>query len=192
MTDRYANGDPSNDRGGLDRRPLASPASTRRHGLLPRRRPQGADRRLHGPDARPRADQEPRLQRDLDHAAVRPGDGAGRQRRLPRLLDHRLHLGRPAPRHGRRTSAPSSSCAHSLGLKVILDVVVNHTGDVILLGGTPTSARSRFRTATATGKPFVPARYATGKTFPCLSAKYMPRRPSCSRAGPARRRSPPG
>ena len=34
------------------------------------------------------------------------GTGAERQRRLPRLLDHRLHPDRPAPRHQRRPERP--------------------------------------------------------------------------------------
>ena len=69
-------------------------------------------------------------------------------------------------------------CAHSLKLKVYLDIVVNHTADVILLSG-----GSSYRTPEETpyrnckGKPYSAQRYAGGKRFPCLSARYQPREP---------------
>ena len=62
---------------------------------------------------RPRPPQESRLQRRLGHAAVRPEGRAGRQRRLPRLLDHGLHFSRSPSRHEcrlrrlRRVRAPA-------------------------------------------------------------------------------------
>jgi alpha-amylase len=66
-------------------------------------------------------------------------------------------------------------CAHTLGLKVYLDVVTNHTADVIqLTGGT---AYSDLPYKDCRGRRFVPARYAGGKTFPCLSLKSFPRTP---------------
>ena len=72
MPDRYANGDPSNDRGGAHRRRARvtgyDPADT---GLVPRRRPEGAHRDVHGHAHGPRADQGPRLHRDLGHAGRR-------------------------------------------------------------------------------------------------------------------------
>ena len=73
-----------------------------RQRLLPRRRPEGPDRqaRLH---------QGPRHHRDLADARLQEPSRAGhpgqRERRLPRLLDHRLHPDRPAPRHQRRHEA---------------------------------------------------------------------------------------
>jgi len=67
------------------------------------------------------------------------------------------------------------SCAHSLGMKVILDVVVNHTGDVIQLQGGSTYSTAPYRDCH--GKVFDPARYVGTKTFPCLSAKTMPHVP---------------
>jgi glycosidase len=64
--------------------------------------------------------------------------------------------------------------AHELGLKVYLDVVVNHTADVVQLTGTSfTDAPYRD----CRGKAFNPARYATRKTFPCLKPTTMPRVP---------------
>jgi glycosidase len=63
--------------------------------------------------------------------------------------------------------------AHALGLKVYLDVVVNHTADIVKLTGTSyTDAPYR----TCHGKVFNPARYVTGK-FPCLKVSTMPRVP---------------
>ena len=99
MTDRYANGDPANDRGGR-RRPRDvtgfDPADTGWfHG--------GDLRGLTGDCTDPQRGlarlKRPRLHRDLGHAAVRPEAPCRAQRRLPRLLDPRLHDRRPAPRH---------------------------------------------------------------------------------------------
>jgi len=67
-----------------------------------------------------------------------------------------------------------ADCAHKLGLKVILDVVVNHTADVVLVGPGFVGPDERpYRDCH--GKPFVAARYAGGTTFPCLSAANLPR-----------------
>jgi len=67
------------------------------------------------------------------------------------------------------------SCAHSLGMKVILDVVVNHTGDIIQLEGGGTYSTAPYRDCH--GKVFDPAKYVGKSTFPCMSAKYMPEIP---------------
>jgi glycosidase len=66
------------------------------------------------------------------------------------------------------------ACAHRLGIKVYLDVVVNHTADVITLSG---SGYSDAPYRDCRGKAFNPARYATGSTFPCLKAGNMPHAP---------------
>jgi glycosidase len=63
--------------------------------------------------------------------------------------------------------------AHGLGLKVYLDVVVNHTADIIQLTGT---SYTDIPYRDCHGKPFNPARYVT-KPFPCLKASLMPRVP---------------
>jgi glycosidase len=65
------------------------------------------------------------------------------------------------------------AAAHGLGLKVYLDVVVNHTADIIQLTGT-TYTDIPFRDCH--GRKFNPAKYVT-KTFPCLKASLMPRAP---------------
>ena len=61
--------------------------------------------------------------------------------------------------------------AHSLGLKVYLDVVVNHTADVIQLGSSSSYNDTPFKDCH--GNFFKASRYVNGK-FPCLSAQYMP------------------
>ena len=67
-------------------------------------------------------------------------------------------------------------CAHSLGMKVYLDIVVNHTADVILLsGGTSYRAPEETPYRDCKGEPYSAQRYAGGKRFPCLSARYQPR-----------------
>jgi glycosidase len=66
------------------------------------------------------------------------------------------------------------TCAHELGLKVYLDVVVNHTADVIVPTG---SGYSTAPYRDCRGKVFDPARYAGGRFFPCLKASSFPRVP---------------
>jgi glycosidase len=69
-------------------------------------------------------------------------------------------------------------CAHRLRLKVYLDVVVNHTADVIrLAGGSAFRDPGRVPYRDCKGRPFAAQRYAGGKRFPCLSARYQPTRP---------------
>ena len=69
-----------------------------------------------------------------------------------------------------------ADCAHRLGMKVYLDVVVNHTADVILLsGGTTYRSPEEQPYRDCKGKPYSAQRYAGGKRFPCVSARYQPR-----------------
>jgi glycosidase len=63
--------------------------------------------------------------------------------------------------------------AHTLGLKVYLDVVVNHTADVVRLTGT---SYSDVPYRDCHGRRFDPTRYVARK-FPCLKATLMPRVP---------------
>jgi len=67
-----------------------------------------------------------------------------------------------------------TAAAHALGMKVYLDVVVNHTADVVQLTGT---SYSDIPYRDCHGKKFNPARYVTAKAFPCLKAANMPRVP---------------
>ena len=67
------------------------------------------------------------------------------------------------------------SSAHGLGLKVYLDVVVNHTADVVQLTNGGTYSDVPYRDCH--GKRFNPARYVTSKRFPCLKASTMPEVP---------------
>ena len=63
--------------------------------------------------------------------------------------------------------------AHALGLKVYLDVVVNHTADVVQLTGT---SYTDIPYRDCHGKRFAPSRYVR-RAFPCLKASTMPRVP---------------
>ena len=65
--------------------------------------------------------------------------------------------------------------AHGLGLKVYLDVVVNHTADVVQL--TNGSSYSEVPYRDCHGKRFSPANYVTSKHFPCLKGSTMPEVP---------------
>src|SRR3954470_2683721 len=71
--------------------------------------------------------------------------------------------------------AAFASCAHSLGMKVILDVVVNHTGDLIQPSGGSPYSDIPYRDCN--GKTFNPSSLVGKSTFPCLKAQTMPRPP---------------
>jgi glycosidase len=167
MPDRYANGDPANDRGGLT-------GSANVTGYDP------ADTGyFHGGDLKGLAD---RLQRihDLGFTALWI---------TPVLKQQTVNSG-SAGYHGYwgldfttvdphlgtdQDFAALVARAHTLGLKVYLDVVVNHTGDVITLSNGSTYSDIPFRNCR--GRFFKAANYVTAKRFPCLSARYMPEVP---------------
>ena len=175
MTDRYANGDPSNDRGGLtggasqtgfdaadtgyyhggDLKGLTGDCTDPVHGLA-RIRALGFNSIWITPP--------------FGQVTVQGSSAAYHGYWIRDFTSIDPHLGTDAD------FGAFVSCAHSLGLKVILDVVVNHTGDVILIGG-PYVGPEQIPYRDCHGKPFVASRYVSGKTFPCLSAKYMPRAP---------------
>ncbi len=69
-------------------------------------------------------------------------------------------------------------CAHGLGLKVYLDVVVNHTADVIIpAGGSTYRGADEVPYRDCKGKPYSAQRYAGSRRFPCVSSRYQPRQP---------------
>jgi glycosidase len=174
ITDRYANGDPSNDKGGKT-------GTTQITGYDPT-----SPAWFHGGDFKGLtggcSDPNHGLQRikNLGFNAiwvtpavvnqVSQGDSGGYHGYWGTDFMHvDPHLGTD------QDFANFTACAHSLGMKVILDVVVNHTGDIIQLenGGTYSSVPYRD----CHGKRFDPAAYVGKKTFPCLSAKTMPEIP---------------
>jgi glycosidase len=174
MTDRYANGDPANDTGGVSGgRNLTGfdPSSTAWwHGGDFRGLTGGCTDPVHG------------LQRikDLGFNAiwvtpavvnqVSQGDSGGYHGYWG------LDFTRVDPHLGSdQDFADFVSCAHRLDMKVILDVVVNHTGDVIQLEGGTTYSNAPFRDCH--GKVFRASSYVGKSSFPCLAAKYMPHIP---------------
>ena len=95
MGDRFANGDPANDTGGLGGDPLVSGFDPTKKGFY-----NGGD--LDGLRSKLDYIAGARHRRDLADPDLQEQGGPARGRalgRLPRLLDHRLHPGRPAPRH---------------------------------------------------------------------------------------------
>jgi glycosidase len=174
MPDRYANGDPSNDQGG-------ETGSRVRTGYDPT-----DDGWYHGGDLKGLsggcADPKAGLRRvqDLGFTAIW----------VTPVLKQKYVQASSAAYHGYwgldfttvdphlGTDADFAAfveCAHSLGLKVFLDVVTNHTADVIQLSGG--SSYSDLPYKDCKGKKFDPVRYAGGKTFPCLNLKSFPRTP---------------
>ena len=73
------------------------------------------------------------------------------------------------------------SRSHALGMKVIVDIVVNHTADVIkyTIGSTTYREPADFPYKTCAGKVFDPSKFAGLASFPQLCAKnsfaYIPR-----------------
>jgi alpha-amylase len=174
MTDRYANGDPSNDSAGLSgSRNITGydPSSTGYwHG--------GDFKGLTGTCTDPVHGLE-RI-KDLGFNAIwvtppfvnqiSQGDSAGYHGYWG------LDFTRVDPHLGTNQDfADFVSCAHSLGMKVILDVVPNHTGDIIQPSGG--SAYSDVPYRDCHGKVFKPAAFVGKSTFPCLKATTMPRPP---------------
>ena len=154
MPDRYANGDPSNDRGGRRRRRATSPASTRPtpgwfHGGDLR----GPDRRLHDPSTASRGSRTSAsppiwVTPPVRQKAVQGVSAAYHGYWGLDFTHVDPHLGTDAD------FAAFVDCAHRLGLKVYLDVVVNHTADVIQLSDSryvvdPTDAPTATATARA-------------------------------------------
>ncbi len=176
MTDRYANGDPSNDRGGLTGGRSVTgfdPTSTAYfHG--------GDFKGLTGDCTNPQTGLARIKSLGFTALWVTPpfgqqtvqGDSAAYHGYwIKDFLDVDPHLGTS------EDFASFVTCAHSLGLKVYLDVVVNHTADVVqLVGNSGFLQPSQVPYRDCHGKPFDPARYVR-KTFPCLSAANMPYRP---------------
>jgi glycosidase len=172
MTDRYANGDPANDTGGLKGTVQVTgydPSSTAWwHG--------GDLKGLTGGCTDPK------------HGLERIKDLGFNSIWITPVVVNQISQGNSGGYHGYwgtdftrvdphlgadRDFADFTSCAHTLGMKVILDVVVNHTGDIIQDGATYNAAPYRD----CHGKVFNPARYVGKRTFPCLSASKMPNPP---------------
>ena len=174
MTDRYANGDPANDRGGRTGGPEITgydPTSTAYfHG--------GDFKGLTGTCTDPRTGLA-RL-KDLGFTAVwiTPPFGQNTVQGtsaayhgywIDDFTNVDPHLGTDAD------FASFVECAHGLGLKVFVDVVVNHTGDTIQLSS-PAYSSHPYRDCQ--GKQFDPSRFTATETFPCLAAATMPNPPT--------------
>lgn len=167
MPDRYANGDPSNDKGGL-----SGPSATT--GWDP-----AATGYYHGGDLKGLTANLQRI-KDLGFTALwvtpvlkqDPVENGSAAYHGYWGLDFTTvdpHLGTD------QDFASLVASAHGLGLKVYLDVVVNHTADMIQLTGGGTYTPGPYRDCH--GKKFNPARYVTAKHFPCLKAANMPEVP---------------
>jgi glycosidase len=174
MTDRYRNGDPSNDKGGLsggrgttgfdpadigyfhggDFKGMTGDCTDSRHGLA-RLKDLGFTGIWVTPPVGQKAVQG-------DSAAYHGYWGLD-------FTNVDAHLGTG------QDFADFVACAHRLGMKVYMDVVVNHTADVVQLqgGGSTFIAPSQKPYRTCQGKKFNPAKYVT-KAFPCLKAPNMP------------------
>jgi glycosidase len=167
MPDRYANGDPSNDRGGLSGSRNVTGYDPTDAGYF------------HGGDLEGLTERLQRI-RDLGFTALWITPVVKQQTVLSGSAGYHGYWGLDFtsvdPHLGSdQDFANLVDRAHALGLKVYLDVVVNHTGDVITLANGGTYSDIPFRDCR--GKFFRADRYVTAKTFPCLAARYMPEVP---------------
>jgi glycosidase len=165
MTDRFENGDPSNDRGGK----TGDFAVT---GYAPTET--GA---FHGGDL---AGLTARLDyiRDLGATAIWLTPPFVQRTTQGATAGYHGYWGvdftRVDPHFGTNdTFRAFVNAAHADGLRVILDVVVNHTGDVISYAGAGVAGAAYVEQATRPyrdthGRPFDPTRYAGKATFPPL------------------------
>ena len=177
MPDRYANGDSANDRGGLSGQRPATGYDPADPGWY------------HGGDLKGLTgtctDTRTGLARlkDLAFTAVWVTPVVAQQYVQGDSASYHGYWGldftRVDPHLGTNADfAAFVECAHSLGLKVYLDVVVNHTADVILpAGGSTYRGTDEAPYRDCKGKPFSAQRYAGTNRFPCLSARYQPRQP---------------
>lgn len=172
MTDRYRDGDPSNNKGGLS-------GDLMQTGFEP-----ASESFYHGGDLRGLTGN--------CNAADPNDDGLARIKRLgftaiwvtPPFVQRAvqgnsasyhgywfLDLSKPDPHLGTEQDfAEFVTCAKKLGIKVFLDVVVNHTADVITFNqGYDYVSLKEAPYRTAQGKVFNPWRYTAGTKFPRLS-----------------------
>jgi alpha-amylase len=177
MPDRYANGDPSNDRGAL-----TGPRSVTGYDPADTGWYHGGD--LNGltgtcTDARTGLARV----RDLGFTAIWVTPVVAQQYVQADSAAYHGYWGldftRVDPHLGTNADfAAFVDCAHRLGLKVYLDVVVNHTADVITpAGGSTYRGTEEVPYRDCKGKPYSAQRYAGTRRFPCLSARYQPRQP---------------
>lgn len=177
LTDRYANGDPSNDRGGLSGSRSATGYDPAHPGWF-----HGGDLRGLTGRCRDRRRGLARV-RELGFTAVWVTPPYGQRAVQGNSAAYHgywpLDLTTVDPHLGsERDFAAFVACAHRLRLKVYLDVVVNHTADVIIpSGGTSWVGPDQAPYRDCRGRPFDPARFAGSTTFPCLKASMMPRPP---------------
>jgi alpha-amylase len=173
MTDRYANGDRANDEGGLAGGPAVTgydPTSTAyfHGGDFKGLTGTCSDRRTGLARIRDLGFNAIWITPPFGQKAVQGTSAAYHGYWIENFEHVDPHLGTDAD------FGAFVRCAHRLGMRVIVDIVVNHTADVIQLAGAGYSARP-YRDCH--GKAFDPARYAAASTFPCLSATSMPRLP---------------
>ena len=175
LTDRYANGDPTNDRGGLTGpRGITGydPADT---GYFHGGDFKGLTGDCGGTTGLARIKElgftAVWVTPPFGQRSVQGGSAAYHGYWIQDFTSVDPHLGTNAE------FGAFAACAHSLGLKVYLDVVVNHTADVIGLTGSGFLEPGEAPYRDCKGKTFLASRYGGGKTFPCLSVANMPRVP---------------
>ena len=177
MPDRYANGDPSNDRGGKNGGRSVTGFDPVDTGWYHGGDLKGLTGTLHRPAAGPAADPGPRLHGHLGDARRGPADGAGLERRLPRLLGPRLHRRRPAPRQ--RSRLPR---LHRLRAPARAEGDPRRRRQPHRRRDPP-RRRQQLRGRRREAVPRLPRQGVRAgplcrrPTFPCLSAKNMPRQP---------------
>src|SRR3954451_1160772 len=176
ITDRYRNGDPSNDTGGLGGGPSTNGFDPADIGFF-----HGGDFKGLTGDCTNTHDGLARL-KNLGFTGIWVTPPVGQLAVQGDSAAYHGYWGINFDRVDRHLGSDQDfgsfvDCAHSLGMKVYMDIVVNHTANVIGLtpGGSFVSPSQKpYRTCK--GKKFNPALYVA-KTFPCMKASNMPYTP---------------
>ncbi|MFF8590242.1 pullulanase-type alpha-1,6-glucosidase [Streptomyces sp. NPDC015220] len=181
MPDRFANGDASNDRGGLTGSRLATGYDPTDKGFY-----QGGD--LKG------LTQRLDYIKGLGTTAIwlapifknRPVQGTGAAASAGYHGYWITDFTQVDPHFGTNKDLTTLiSKAHAKGMKVFFDVITNHTADVVNFGGQSQEYLSKgaFPYLTEDGRPFDDTDYADGtKKFPAVGASSFPRTPTVAAA----------
>ncbi len=172
MTDRYANGDTSNDSAGLTGGPLESGFNPSEIGWW------------HGGDFKGLTENLTRI-KDLGFTSIWITPPVKQQYVQFQSAAYHGYWGvdftTVDPHLGTEADFKDFvSASHKLGLKVIIDVVANHTADVIRYEDGSHNYRdiARYPYRDAKKRPFIPELVAGKSTFPKLSVNYsFPHKP---------------
>ena len=188
MTDRFANGDPSNDKGGIDGGPL-------QHGFDATKK-----QFYNGGDIKGLTDKLDYIKGlGMDAIWITPPYENDPVQILPNYTSASYHgywiTG--FDKMDKHVGSPAEvkafiAAAHKKGMKVIFDVVANHTADVFDYAQKEYTYRAsdQYPYKDVNGTVFDPHDYATSSQFPQMKVDDMPYTPVLRKASDGTKRSP--